>query len=124
MNVERHKLKEIWLEKHFEEDPEWNRKTVKILRDLLPRLTVDQIYKWGYDRKLLLEKHNEKKRQKKEDDKQVNSIICSMPPGKIQDYNCEVDVLLTPSVEVAPNGPNIEPIVHKYTGKNKHSLYF
>ena len=43
------------LEAYFEQDPEWSRKTVKELKPLL-NLTVDQIYKWGYDRKHLIEK--------------------------------------------------------------------
>ena len=43
------------LEEHFAKDPEWSRKTVKLLKPLL-NLTVDQIYKWGYDRKHLVEK--------------------------------------------------------------------
>ena len=43
------------LEAYFEKDPEWSRHTVKLLKPLL-NLSVDQIYKWGYDRKHLIEK--------------------------------------------------------------------
>lgn len=43
------------LEEYFVKDPEWSRQTVKQLKPLL-NLTVDQIYKWGYDRKHLVEK--------------------------------------------------------------------
>lgn len=43
------------LEAYFEQDPDWSRKTVKALKPLL-NLTVDQIYKWGYDRKHLIDK--------------------------------------------------------------------
>ena len=43
------------LETYFAIDPEWSRQTVQKLKPLL-KLTVDQIYKWGYDRKHLVEK--------------------------------------------------------------------
>mmetsp|Transcript_38511 Transcript_38511/g.44141 ORF Transcript_38511/g.44141 Transcript_38511/m.44141 type:complete len:96 (+) Transcript_38511:355-642(+) len=52
------------LEAHFVQDPEWTRRTVKALKPLL-NLTVDQIYKWGYDRKLLVEKRKSNAQQKR-----------------------------------------------------------
>lgn len=52
------------LEEYFEKDPEWSRQTVKQLKPLL-NLTVDQIYKWGYDRKHLVEKRKLKVTRKK-----------------------------------------------------------
>ncbi|CAI2374553.1 unnamed protein product [Moneuplotes crassus] len=44
-----------FLEEMFKKDPKWGRKTVQICKKALD-LNTDQIYKWGYDRKLLLRK--------------------------------------------------------------------
>lgn len=44
-----------FLEQQFEKDPTWNRKTVQICKKAL-NLRTDQIYKWGYDKKLRLNK--------------------------------------------------------------------
>lgn len=44
-----------FLERQFEMDPTWSRKTVQICKKAL-NLKTDQVYKWGYDRKKLLEK--------------------------------------------------------------------
>ena len=52
------------LEEYFERDPEWSRQTVKQLKPLL-NLSVDQIYKWGYDRKHLVEKRKSNVTRKK-----------------------------------------------------------
>ena len=80
------------LEAHFNEDPSWGRKTVKALKSLLPNLTVDQIYKWGYDKKLL-----EKKRQAQETAKNQTHVFdpsgCNFQMAKIDDFNLEVDAL-------------------------------
>lgn len=44
-----------FLEEMFQKDPKWGRKTVQICKKEL-NLRTDQVYKWGYDRKKLLEK--------------------------------------------------------------------
>jgi hypothetical protein len=46
-----------FLEAEFIKDPTWNRKTVQVCKKALS-LRTDQIYKWGYDRKKLLQKVN------------------------------------------------------------------
>ena len=48
--------KEI-LESYFLKDPSWSRKTVRRLKKLLS-LPVDKIYKWGYDKKLVIKKRS------------------------------------------------------------------
>ena len=48
------------LEAYFNQDSDWSRATVKNLKLLLPNLSVDQIYKWGYDRKHLIERRMSK----------------------------------------------------------------
>lgn len=44
-----------FLEEMFQKDPKWGRKTVQICKKTL-NLNTDQVYKWGYDKKLLLKK--------------------------------------------------------------------
>lgn len=44
-----------FLEEMFQRDPSWGRKTVQICKKAL-NLNTDQVYKWGYDKKLLLKK--------------------------------------------------------------------
>ena len=44
------------LENSFKIDPTWSRETVKSLKTRLPLLSVKQIHKWGYDRKLLIKR--------------------------------------------------------------------
>lgn len=44
-----------FLEEMFEKDPTWSRKTVQIWKKAL-NLKTNQIYKWGYDRKILNKK--------------------------------------------------------------------
>ena len=84
------------LEGHFTKDPAWSRKTVKALKGILTNLSVDQIYKWGYDKKLLEKKNLDKKREQKEFDKKADEIMINLPQETIVDYNNEVDGLLTP----------------------------
>lgn len=85
------------LETYFKSDPEWTRKTVKVLKGMLTRLTVDQIYKWGYDRKLLIEKNDERKRAKKEIDKNAEKLKIDIQNTPIVDYNNVVVDILSPS---------------------------
>jgi hypothetical protein len=79
------------LEAHFESDPEWTRKTVKSLKSQL-HLSVDQIYKWGYDRKNLLKKQSAQSKAKKNRDSRKASptVEISLEPGTIADFNKEV----------------------------------
>lgn len=49
--------KEI-LKAFFLKDPSWSRKTVKTLKSMLS-LPIDKIYKWGYDKKLILKKRSD-----------------------------------------------------------------
>lgn len=82
-------------------DPDWSRKTVQILKHKL-NLSVDQIYKWGYDRKLALQKDDDdeikiqppkaKKRKKQKVELQEVRSGPERAP-RIQDYNGEVDQL-------------------------------
>ncbi len=54
-----------FLEAQFEKDPEWTRKTVQYCKDVL-NLGTTQIYKWGFDKKLSVERKVKKLlRQKK-----------------------------------------------------------
>lgn len=85
------------LEAHFVQDPEWTRKTVKALKPLL-NLTVDQIYKWGYDRKLLVEKRKSNAQQKrvrksktmKKMTKASNSLAVDDRDNTRQDWGCSL----------------------------------
>ena len=82
------------LEAYFKLDPAWGRRTVKELKTQLPTLTVDQIYKWGYDRKLLLKKQIAKQRAKL--DLEANNkleIDLQQLTCSISDYNKEVENL-------------------------------
>ena len=81
------------LEKYFETDPSWGRKTVKILKTTLTRLSVDQIYKWGYDRKLLIKKNSEKKRMQKDAEKQLKSLQFEIPSEA--NLNATVEEIVT-----------------------------
>lgn len=53
-----------FLEKQFELDPTWNRKTVQYCKKTL-NLRTDQVYKWGFDKKLLLAKKQKESRGKR-----------------------------------------------------------
>lgn len=54
--VRKKSLNEIkFLEEMFLRDPNWGRDTVQICKKMLD-LSTDQIYKWGYDKKLQLKK--------------------------------------------------------------------
>ena len=54
-----------FLEEQFSKDPSWSRKTVQYWKDVL-NLGTTQIYKWGFDKKLSLER-KEKQRYPKKD---------------------------------------------------------
>lgn len=80
------------LEAYFQEDPSWGRKTVKMIKNLLNNLSVDQIYKWGYDRKLLLKK---RQAQHKARPTLIPSVDSPLPDIEfhsvaISDFNQEV----------------------------------
>jgi hypothetical protein len=103
------------LEAYYKEDPSWTRNTVKNLKIILTNLTVDQIYKWGYDRKLLLKKH---RAQKKAHDAQPPPVISSMPDTTLQsvtisDFNQEVQNLCqfetSSSEEMTSESPVAKP---------------
>ena len=82
------------LEAYFKNDPAWGRRTVKELKTQLPTLTVDQIYKWGYDRKLLLKKQIAK--QKMKFDFEANNRVevdLNLLAIQVKDYNKEVENL-------------------------------
>lgn len=85
------------LEAHFAKDPKWGRKTVQILKRTL-NLTVDQIYKWGYDKKLQLAK-KEVAKKKGAKSRVSNSIeLDEVKSGEVHtpaitDYNHEVSEL-------------------------------
>ncbi|CAI2372870.1 unnamed protein product [Moneuplotes crassus] len=46
-----------FLEEQFAKDPSWTRKTVKHCKTILG-LSTNQIYKWGFDKKNLLQRYN------------------------------------------------------------------
>lgn len=48
-----------FLESQFEKDPEWTRKTVQYWKEVL-NLGTTQIYKWGFDKKLSVERRMKK----------------------------------------------------------------
>ncbi|CAI2374646.1 unnamed protein product [Moneuplotes crassus] len=48
-----------FLEEMFLGDPDWSSKTVQICKKMLD-LSTDQVYKWGYDKKLQLRKKSKK----------------------------------------------------------------
>ncbi|CAI2373626.1 unnamed protein product [Moneuplotes crassus] len=84
------------LEAYFAKDPSWGRKTVKALKAEVPNLSVNQIYKWGYDKKLLMKKHKAQEKAKKSSTQlpkveDVQNI--KFEQVKISDYNLEVDEL-------------------------------
>lgn len=84
------------LESFFENDPSWGRKTVKALKQALPNLSVDQIYKWGYDRKKLQKKHEAQKKANKAMLSEKEPIILNVPSEghEICDFNKEVENLI------------------------------
>ena len=84
------------LEAYFTQDPAWTRKTVKSLKGELPNLSVDQIYKWGYDKKLLQKKYRAQEKAKKStvsipQIKEEPDV--TLQEVKISDFNLEVDEL-------------------------------
>ena len=85
------------LEDHYKKDPSWGRKTVQELKPQLKHLTVDQIYKWGYDRKLRARKEERKAKQAKKPHKNLKRKEKTSPKiddSDEKDYNLEVDNLL------------------------------
>ena len=78
------------LEAYFRMDPLWGRQTVKELKYQLTSLTVDQIYKWGYDRKLLIKKNIAKDKAKQNFDQKCKEFDLSKLKCSIDDYNKEV----------------------------------
>jgi len=90
----RHKTQEevSVLEAYFKVDPTWGRRTVKELKYQLPALTVDQIYKWGYDRKVQA-KHKTAKKKAKNVKFEETEIDISVLAPIIDDYNKEVENL-------------------------------
>lgn len=82
------------LEAYFAEDPSWSRKTVKALKPQLP-LSVDQIYKWGYDRKKLLKKRTAQSKAKKALCTPAAAPVVEpvVDAKAISDFNQEVDDL-------------------------------
>ena len=78
------------LEAYFRMDPLWGRQTVKELKYQLTSLTVDQIYKWGYDRKLLIKKNIAKNKAKQNIDQKSKEFNLNQLKCSIDDYNKEV----------------------------------
>jgi len=91
------------LEAYFDKDPTWGRKTVKALKGELPNLTVDQIYKWGYDHKLLLKSLKNKEKNAKLTNKQKPSIQEEevLKEKSILDFNLEVEELLKSEIDMS-----------------------
>jgi len=85
------------LESCFQNDPKWGRNTVKTLKSQLTELTVDQIYKWGYDRKKLLKKNQAQKKARAFQVSKLDACRLEMPNDndKIQDFNEEVKKLMS-----------------------------
>lgn len=117
------------LEAYFTKDPSWSRKTVKELKGELPCLTVDQIYKWGYDKKLLLKKYKAQEKAKKSTTevpqlKQEPEV--TLKEVKISDFNLEVDELCrlesTSTQDSTPESPASAPMVRSAppTRRNSH----
>lgn len=79
------------LEAYFTQDPAWSRKTVKALKPQLS-LSVDQIYKWGYDRKKLLKKRNAQAKAKQAAQADLHAEP-ELAERTISDFNQEVDDL-------------------------------
>lgn len=80
------------LEAYYQQDPSWSRKTVKALKYKLTNLTVDQIYKWGYDKKNLMKKQKAQMKARKTKVQQ-KAIDFTVSPKKISDFNQEVEDL-------------------------------
>ena len=82
-----------FLEAQFTKDPTWNRRTVQVCKRELKNLRTDQIYKWGYDKKLLLKKRSKGKtpaETKRDLVKEVRKeIFCST------DLNCFISTLVS-----------------------------
>jgi hypothetical protein len=92
-----------FLEAQFAKDPTWSRRTVQVCKRELKNLRTDQIYKWGYDKKLLLKKRSKGKTQaevKRDLVREVRKeIFCSTDlntfiSGLVS--NCETEMQLKP----------------------------
>jgi hypothetical protein len=85
------------LEKFFNLDKEWNRKTMVYVKDLVS-LTEEQIYKWGYEKKRKLKLLKSKKNRKVS----LNSMDADQDSVKTQtDYNSLIDELFPDSENLA-----------------------
>lgn len=81
--------KEI-LECYFELDSQWSRKTINYVKKIV-KLSEEQIYKWGYERKRKLKLDQDT--QEGEDYTQVNRTEAKAIKDLAQDYNSLVDEL-------------------------------
>lgn len=78
------------LECYFELDPEWNRKTIDYIKDLV-QLSEKQIYKWGYEKRRRL--NIDQKEKKTINLKQVTPASDLTSPIDPDTYNDVVDSL-------------------------------
>lgn len=63
-----------FLEQQFVKDPDWTRKTVQFCKKNL-NLETAQIYKWGFDKKMILKKNSSGRRIHKKSQRLANNSI-------------------------------------------------
>jgi uncharacterized protein YktA (UPF0223 family) len=112
------------LENFFENDPSWSRKTVKTLKHQLPNLSVDQIYKWGYDRKKLHKKYQAQKKAKKTKCSEKKPTLLNVPSEKheVCDFNKEVENLINSQTGTIDENNNDAQIEENRFCKKRNSI--